>query len=47
MLPCILAHPDKVKGIVLACVGLHNMLRAERGTGGREMMRRMGTYPVT
>ena len=27
-------HPKRVKDIVLACVVLHNMLRAERGAGG-------------
>ena len=32
----ILVHPDKMKDIVLACVVLHNMFRAERGTRGRE-----------
>ena len=30
----ILMHPKRVKVIVLACVVLHNMLRAERGAGG-------------
>ena len=28
-------HPDKVKDIVVAYLVLHNMLRAERGAGGR------------
>ena len=26
-------HPNRVRVIVLACVVLHNMLRAERGVG--------------
>ena len=30
-------HPDEKKDIVLSCVVLHNMLRAKRGAGGREM----------
>ena len=30
----ILVHPERVKIIVLACVVLHNMLRAERGVDG-------------
>ena len=39
-----LVHPDKVKDIVWCCVVQHNMLRANRGAGGREMMRR---HPLT
>ena len=31
----MLMHPDKVKGIVLACVMLHNMLRAQRGASSQ------------
>ena len=31
-----LVHFDKVKDIVFAGVVLHNMLRAERGAGGRQ-----------
>ena len=30
----ILVHPKRVKDIVLACVVLHNMLRAERYADG-------------
>ena len=32
----IVVHPDRVKDIVLCCVVLHNMLRSNRGAGGRE-----------
>ena len=32
----MLVHPGKLKDIVLACVVLHHMLRAQRGAGGQD-----------